>query len=154
KISGPLQFTIASPASAQTVVSNLAAGVYQFELKVTDNKFTYRTDTVAVTVTSLVNKTPSVNAGNDQTITLPVNSVALTGSGSDSDGTISSYLWTKVSGPAAFSIVTANQPQTLVNNLVQGTYQFELKVTDNQGASKADTVFVTVLPPPNQPPVV
>jgi hypothetical protein len=88
-----------SPASAQTVVSNLAAGVYQFELKVTDNKFTYRTDTVAVTVTSLVNKTPSVNAGNDQTVTLPVNSVALTGSGSDSDGTISSYLWTKVSGP-------------------------------------------------------
>ena len=85
---------------------------------------------------------------------MPVNSVRLTGSGSDSDGTISSYLWTKVSGPAAFSIVTVNQPQTLINNLVQGTYQFELKVTDNQGASKADTVAVTVLPPPNQPPVV
>ena len=154
KISGPAQFTIVSSAAAQTVVNNLVAGTYQFELKVTDNKFTWRTDTVAVTVTSLINQIPSVNAGQDQSITLPINTVTLSGSAVDSDGTISSYLWNKVGGPAQFTIATSGQPQTLVNNLVQGVYQFELKATDNQGASKTDTVAITVLPPPNKIPVV
>ena len=38
----------------------------------------------------------------------------------------------------------ATQAQTAVNNLVQGTYQFQLNVTDNQGATGTDTVVITV----------
>jgi hypothetical protein len=41
-----------------------------------------------------------------------------------------------------------------VNDLVPGTYQFEFKATDDAGASKTDTVIVSVLiPPPNKLPV-
>lgn len=87
---------------------------------------------------------PIANAGSDQSITLPTNSVTLKGSGSDADGTITSYLWTKIAGPSTGSIATPNQTQTTVNSLVQGTYQFELKVTDNLGAIGKDTVSVVV----------
>ena len=84
------------------------------------------------------------NAGTDQTITLPTNSVSLTGSGTDSDGSIGSYSWAKISGPATGSIVTANEASTLLNNLTEGVYQFELTVTDNAGGITKDQVQVTV----------
>jgi hypothetical protein len=91
------------------------------------------------------NISPIANAGSDISITLPTNSVTLKGSGTDADGTISSYLWTKIAGPSNPSIATPNQAQATVSNLLQGTYQFELKVTDNGGATGKDTVSVTVL---------
>ncbi|MEO9893238.1 malectin domain-containing carbohydrate-binding protein, partial [Aurantibacter sp.] len=51
-----------------------------------------------------VNELPIADAGDDKTITLPTNSVELVGSGTDSDGTIDSYAWTKVSGPNGESL--------------------------------------------------
>ncbi|MGN6399892.1 MAG: PKD domain-containing protein, partial [Flavisolibacter sp.] len=41
------------------------------------------------------NQPPVANAGADKTITLPTSSVTLSGSGSDADGSISKYSWTK-----------------------------------------------------------
>src|SRR4051812_17112142 len=108
-----------------------------------------------VIVNPAPNVAPTANAGVDQTITLPTNSVSLTGSGADPDGTITGYTWTKISGPAAGTITTPNSANTTVTGLVQGTYKFELKVTDNNGATGKDTMQVTVnaaAPPPNVPP--
>jgi hypothetical protein len=49
------------------------------------------------------NKPPIAIAGPDQVITLPTDSVLLDGSASnDPDGTISEWLWQKISGPASF----------------------------------------------------
>lgn len=90
------------------------------------------------------NVPPTVNAGTDKIITLPINNVTLNGSGTDSDGTISSYLWEKLSGPVSGTIVSASSASTVVNNLTQGVYVFKLTVTDNQGASTSDTAQVTV----------
>ena len=63
-------------------------------------------DTVNVNVNAApANQPPVANAGTDQTITLPINSVTINGSGSsDPDGSISTYLWTKISGPTQFTI--------------------------------------------------
>lgn len=152
KISGPSQFTIVSPTQAQTVINNLVQGVYQFQLKVTDNLGATGTDVVTVTVNAASNQAPTANAGSNQNITLPINSVTLIGSGSDPDGSISSYQWTKISGPSQFNIVSSSQAQTVINSLVQGVYQFQLKVTDNSGATATSTVTVTVNPAPNQSP--
>jgi hypothetical protein len=92
------------------------------------------------------NRPPVADAGQDQTIILPASSVTLNGSrSSDPDNNISGYQWTKIAGPSSFVIVNANSIQTLVNNLVQGVYQFELKVTDAGGLSGRDTVQVTVI---------
>ena len=90
------------------------------------------------------NQNPVSNAGNDQTITLPTNTATLNGSGSDPDGSISSYAWTQISGPSAAGISSPSQGSTTVNNLVQGVYQFQLKVTDNLGAVATDIVQATV----------
>ena len=90
------------------------------------------------------NKPPVANAGPDQAITLPVNSVTLDGSkSSNPDNNITTYAWTKISGPPVFTIPNANAVQTAVTNLVQGTYLFELKVTDCGGLYSKDRIYAS-----------
>jgi hypothetical protein len=96
------------------------------------------------TVTPPSNKPPVVNAGSAQTITLPANSVQLSGTASDPDGTIASYNWSLVSGPSGSSFSAPSSAQTTVNGLVQGSYVFRLTATDNLGASGSGDVTVTV----------
>jgi hypothetical protein len=76
-------------------------------------------------------------------ITLPQNSVTLSGSASDVDGSIATYQWSKVSGGSA-SISTPLSVQTTITALVQGSYVFRLTVTDNSGATSTDDVALTV----------
>jgi hypothetical protein len=152
KVSGPAAGTITAPTTAATSVTALVQGVYQFELRVTDNNGAFGRDTIQVTVNPAPNVAPVANAGSDQSITLPINYVSLSGSGTDVDGTISAYLWTKVSGPAAGTINTPNTATTTVTGLIQGVYKFELSVTDNSGASGKDTMQVIVFAL-NVPPV-
>ena len=59
------------------------------------------------------------------------------------------YQWTKVDGPASFTIANANSVTTRVTSLVEGVYRFELKVTDAGGLFSKDMVQVTVNPPPD-----
>ncbi len=91
------------------------------------------------------NQAPTANAGANQTITLPVSSVTLNGSGADADGTISSYQWTKTSGTNG-TITSPNSATTTVTGLTEGQYTFQLKVTDNKGATATASVTVTVKP--------
>jgi Tol biopolymer transport system component len=92
------------------------------------------------------NHPPVANAGNDTTIMLPGDTANLNGSLSfDPDSNITGYLWTKISGPSSFNITDTNAVQTTATNLVQGVYQFELKVTDAGGLFDRDTIQVTVM---------
>jgi hypothetical protein len=91
------------------------------------------------------NQPPRAVAGFDRVISLPKDSVWLHGTGStDPDSNIASYLWTKISGPSSFNVVNPNAVNVQVTNLVQGVYQFELKVTDSAGLSSVSRVQVTV----------
>ncbi len=153
KISGPSSFQVKNERLALTEVSGLVEGVYQFELKVTDNEGAEGRDTMQVIVKRAPNIAPVSMAGGHQTITLPVNKISLSGSGTDADGTIVAYLWSKISGPSSFQIKNERLPVTEVSGLVEGIYQFELKVTDNEGAEGSDTMQLTVYPA-HIPPVV
>ncbi len=93
---------------------------------------------------SRVNIPPMVNAGTDKTVVPPMSSTLLDGTATDLDGTIASYQWTKISGPATGILANATSAQATVSNLVQGDYLYEFKVTDNAGAVSKDTVDVTV----------
>jgi K319L-like, PKD domain len=104
------------------------------------------------TTSSTTNQSPVVNAGSDQAITLPANSASLKGTASDPDGTIASYKWTKVSGPAGESITAPANLSTTVNNLAAGTYTFKLEATDDKGATASDNVNVTVSSTTTTPP--
>jgi hypothetical protein len=151
KVSGPSGGTITSPSSASTNINNLSQGTYTFRLTVKDNAGATASDDVVVTVNAAANQSPTANAGTDKTITLPTNSVTLTGSGSDPDGSIASYSWTKISGPSA-TIASPSSASTNVTGLVQGSYVFRLTVTDNQGATASDDVNVVVNAAANQTP--
>ncbi|MEO5945177.1 MAG: hypothetical protein ABIP79_00060 [Chitinophagaceae bacterium] len=155
KISGPATFVIANITSAKTNAKSLVTGIYQFELKVTDNGGLSGKDTMMVTVDAVpTNHPPVAIAGSDTTLILPVNAALLNGSASfDPDNNITSYLWTKISGPAAGNISNASAIQTQINNLVLGIYFFDLKVTDAGGLFSRDTVKITVRLVPNKPPI-
>jgi dienelactone hydrolase len=90
------------------------------------------------------NSVPVANAGADKSITLPTNSVQLTGSGTDADGSIASYSWTKIAGPTSYTFSSTTVASPTVSNLVQGTYTFRLTVKDNSGATDTDDVNVVV----------
>lgn len=153
KISGPASATISNSNSATCMISGLIAGTYRFELKVADNDFAINRDTMTLLVLPAPNILPVANAGNDRTLTLPVNSTTLNGSGNDQDGYIVSYLWQRISGPATGAIANPANRITSLSGLLEGTYIYQLTVTDNRGGLGRDSVTITVLPKPNQPPV-
>ncbi|RDV10081.1 hypothetical protein DXT99_26820, partial [Pontibacter diazotrophicus] len=126
QVSGPNTATLSGANSATLTAGSLMEGDYTFRLTVTDNGGAKATDEVNVLVSPAapVNQVPVADAGPDMSVTLPVNSVALSGSGTDTDGTISSYSWSQVSGPntATFSSRTVASPT--VSALVEGAYAF------------------------------
>jgi len=148
KISGPASFSIASTAAAKTVVRTVVNGVYRFELRVKDDGGLSAKDTIQIVVNSAtaMNHPPVANAGNDTLITLPANVALLDGSrSSDPDSNITSYVWTKISGPSSSSFNNPNAAYAQATNLVEGVYEFELKVTDADGLFDKDTARVTVV---------
>ncbi|HUB62143.1 MAG TPA: PKD domain-containing protein, partial [Puia sp.] len=140
--------TLESPTSATTVLTNLAAGVYSVQLKVTDDSNHVGLDTVKITVNPA--PLPVAHAGADQTITLPLDSVALNGSAST--GSFLTYQWTILSGPGG-QLTSPNTALTELDNLVAGTYLVGLTVTDINNNISTDTVKITVntAPPPPAP---
>lgn len=93
------------------------------------------------------NKIPVADAGPSSSITLPANIFNLSGSGTDLDGKIVAYLWSQVSGPFSATIPNPGSPATEVDNLIKGTYVFQLMVTDDKGAIGVDTTTLVVNPP-------
>jgi PA14 domain/PKD domain/Secretion system C-terminal sorting domain len=148
--------TIVTPTSSTTTVTGLAAGTYIYKLTVTDDSSAsaYALDTVYVKAAA--NLPPIANAGADQTITLPVNTVTVDGSASkdqDNGGTISSWSWIQSSGPPGAIITSPTTAITTITGLQSGVYVFKLQVTDSNGATAYDSLFVTVKPATNLPPV-
>jgi predicted peptidase len=90
------------------------------------------------------NKLPYANANVDQTKYLSSTSrTTISGSGTDNDGTIISYHWTKISGPSA-SLSGVDSKTLTVSSLRAGTYTFRLTVKDNAYNSDSDYVKIIV----------
>lgn len=106
--------------------------------------------------TTTTNQPPLIEAGADQTITLPA-TVTLVGTAQD-DGLPASQLvstWSMVAGPGAVIFSTSNALNTTVAFSVPGLYTLQLTVSDG-ALSSSDTLRITVNPPAatNQPPTV
>ncbi|MCW8966051.1 MAG: hypothetical protein OQK82_05105, partial [Candidatus Pacearchaeota archaeon] len=125
------------------------AQILSFTLTATDNEGAVITDTMTVTVNP-VNATPTAYAGLDQTVDEQT-VVTLTGSASDTDGSIATYAWTQTSGVpvtltgAATASASFMAPVVLVQDGAQ-VLSFTLTVTDNEGSVVTDTMTVTVNP--------
>jgi dienelactone hydrolase len=92
-----------------------------------------------------VNQAPQVNAGPDQTITLP-STASLNGTVTD-DGLPNATVtkqWVKVTGPSTVTFGNAANPITTATFSVAGTYVLQLSGTDAAPLSTSDQVTITV----------
>lgn len=115
-----------------------------FELTVTDNDNGQAKDSVEVTVLN-VNQAPQVDAGSNQTVQKN-DLVTLSGTASDTDGEVISYLWQQTEGTAV-TLTTPTQLSTefTVSHIsANETLKFSFTATDNEGAQSADSVEVFV----------
>ena len=156
--SGPNTASLSGDTTTDLTASNLAEGSYIFRLTVTDDENDTAFDEVTVTVAAAPNndQDPIVNAGADQNITLPTNSITLNGSGSDPDGGNVSFQWTQTSGPNTASLSGDTTTDLTASNLAEGSYIFRLTVTDDENDTAFDEVTVTVAAAANsdQDPIV
>ncbi|MET1255731.1 LamG-like jellyroll fold domain-containing protein [Aliikangiella maris] len=93
------------------------------------------------------NQPPTADAGADQTVNATA-TVSLSGTASDSDGSISSVGWSQVSG-AMLEISNATTNSATVTLLAVSTdtdFVFRFTATDDNGATASDEVTITATP--------
>ncbi|ODN01086.1 hypothetical protein Ocin01_05592 [Orchesella cincta] len=136
------------------LLSHLQVGLYQFELKVTDEAGQSTTSTVHVIVKPPTGNPPKANAGIEQTISIPQNWAILDASGSSSDSSkIVKYTWTQTKGPSNTSIVPlADITKANVSGLTKGDYEFQVEVEDDAKLTNKSSVKITVMQRNNEPP--
>lgn len=111
------------------------------------------TDSALLTVQVLQNPglPPVAHAGGSHTLTLPNNSLVLRGSVTNGDQTEVRFQWVRDrQSPAAGDVLYGShlQPSLYLSNLVQGTYLFQLQVTDARGRCSSAAATVEVRPEP------
>lgn len=89
------------------------------------------------------NLPPTVNAGPDRQTFSNTDALDFIGFGYDTDGSIASYLWTKISG-GNILMQNANTSKLTVSSIGPGPYTFRLTVTDDLGATAFDEVILSI----------
>ncbi len=143
KVSGG-NYDITSSTILRPRVYNLSSGTYVFRVTITDDSGATSRDEVTV----IADYPPVAHAGTDLSLTLPLNIITLHGSGTDSDGTIASYVWSLYEGPASVRLTNKNTPIVTASKIsTPGSYIFKLTVTDNVGIQSLDYATLTVVSP-------
>jgi len=141
KISGPGVVTFADASAANTTATFSLPGVYTLSLIANDGEVISE-DTVTITV----NRAPTVNAGDDQSIgdgeTATLDAV-VRDDGFPEPAALSAT-WSKVSGPGDVTFANANAVDTTATFSVAGSYTLQLSVTDGHLTS-TDTVKVVIV---------
>lgn len=130
-------------------------GLYQFELKVTDEAGQFHSATVHVVVKEATGNPPKADAGVDQTTVLnKQNWMTLDGSKSKSDSNkITNYNWTQISGPNSATITLIdNGIRANVSGLTKGEYEFALVVEDDSKLRGNASVKINVIQRVNEAP--
>ena len=96
--------------------------------------------------------TPIANAGNNQSVAFST-TVNLSGSATDSDGTIVSYAWTQIYG-TTLTLTDADSANASFDSsgvdYAGEVLTFALTVTDNDGVTARDNVIITVAANPDR----
>ena len=146
KDSGPGTVTFVNPAAKVTTTTFSVAGTYVLRLTANDGALS-ASSTVTITVNPTpANQPPVVNAGSNQTITLPA-AASLNGTVTD-DGLPSppatvTVAWSKVSGPGTVTFANPAAKVTTATFSVAGTYVLKLTASDSALTASAN-ITVTV----------
>ncbi|XP_009988634.1 PREDICTED: dyslexia-associated protein KIAA0319 homolog isoform X1 [Tauraco erythrolophus] len=155
EIKGPLREQKASADTPVLYLSNLVPGNYTFRLTVIDSDGAANSTVASLTVTKAVDYPPVANAGPNQAVTLPQNSITLNGNQSSDDHAIVSYEWSL--SPKSKGKVVAMQgvrtPYLQLSAMQEGDYTFQLTVTDSARQQSTAEVTLIVQPENNSPPV-
>ncbi|XP_006872132.1 PREDICTED: low-density lipoprotein receptor-related protein 11 [Chrysochloris asiatica] len=91
-------------------------------------------------------KPPISKAGQDVVVHLPTDGVTLDGRESTDDHAIIQYEWTLLQGDPSVDMKVPRSGMLKLSYLQEGTYTFQLTVTDTAGQRGFDNISVTVLP--------
>jgi hypothetical protein len=146
--SGPLvTLTGASTANPAFTTPDVgpAGAVLTFQLTVDDGYGGVASDEVVVNV-AYVNRPPTVNAGEDQTVSEGA-TATLAATASDPDGNTLVYSWTQVSGPSVtLTDASGPTPSFTAPQVTRGEADVVLRLTvsDGYGGSASDDVAIHI----------
>nr|XP_056702104.1 dyslexia-associated protein KIAA0319-like protein homolog [Euleptes europaea] len=154
ELKGPLREEKVSADTPILKLTNLVPGNYTFSLTVVDSDGASNSTTASLAVNKAVDYPPTANAGPNQVITLPKNSITLYGNQSTDDHGIVSYEWS-LSPNSKGKVVEMQGVRTSTLQLSamrEGDYTYQLMVTDSAGHQSTAEVTVIVQPENNKPP--
>ncbi|NXU49113.1 K319L protein, partial [Turnix velox] len=154
ELKGPLREEKVSSDTAVLTLTNLVPGSYTFSLTVVDSDGASNSTTANLTVNKAVDYPPVANAGPNQVITLPQNSITLYGNQSTDDHSIVSYEWllSPNSKGKVMEMQGVRTPVLQLSAMQEGDYTYQLIVTDSAGHQSTAEVTVIVQPENNKPP--
>ncbi|HTI10952.1 MAG TPA: T9SS type A sorting domain-containing protein [Puia sp.] len=137
----------ANTMGSYSVDPTTGTNIFQWMLRQGDTALA--AGSVGTTPPSSPSSPPAVLTINSaQTITLPTNSVTISGTAMAQKGgaSIHSVTWSQVSGPNTATIATPTTWSTSVTGMIAGAYTFQMTVTDNGGGIYTAKTNVTVNP--------
>jgi hypothetical protein len=141
QISGPNTAGLSGDSTMTLTASGLIEGTYVFRLTITDDSPSSSYDDVTIVVNPITS--PTVNAGNDQYVNLPLVDYEIVGSAVANSGSLTSTIWTKISGPTVTMSGETTTTLTL-NDLQLGTYVFRLTATSDVPLVSYDEIEIEV----------
>ncbi|XP_043995425.1 dyslexia-associated protein KIAA0319-like protein [Gambusia affinis] len=155
EVKGPLREEKVSANTPILTLTNLVPGNYTFSLTVTDSDGATDSTQANLSVNKATDYKPVANAGPNQAIQLPRNSITLYGNQSTDDHDNLSYEWSlsPESKDKVVEMQGVRTPILQLSAMQEGDYTFQLTVTDSAGQQDTSKVTVIVQPENNQPPV-
>uniref|UniRef100_A0A8C3B1H9 KIAA0319 like n=1 Tax=Cyclopterus lumpus TaxID=8103 RepID=A0A8C3B1H9_CYCLU len=155
EVKGPLREEKVSTDTPVLTLTNLVHGNYTFFLTVTDSDGATNSTQATLLVNKAKDYRPVANAGPNQVLQLPRNSITLYGNQSTDDHDSLSYEWSlsPESKDKVVEMQGVRKPILQLSAMQEGDYTFQLTVTDSAGQQETAQVTVIVQPENNKPPV-
>ncbi|XP_042362244.1 dyslexia-associated protein KIAA0319-like protein [Plectropomus leopardus] len=155
EVKGPLREEKVSADTPVLTLTSLVPGNYTFSLTVTDSDGATNSTQATLLVNKAKDYRPVANAGPNQVIQLPRNSITLYGNQSTDDHDSLSYEWSlsPESKDKVVEMQGVRTPILQLSAMQEGDYTFQLTVTDSAGQQDTAQVTVIVQPENNKPPV-
>lgn len=155
EVKGPLREEKVSADTPVLTLTSLVPGNYTFNLTVTDSDGATNWTQATLSVNKAKDYRPVANAGPNQVIQLPRNSIILYGNQSTDDHDSLSYEWSlsPESKDKVVEMQGVRTPILQLSAMQEGDYTFQLTVTDSSGQQDTAQVTVIVQPENNKAPV-